>query len=296
MQRAGWRTLVGLVLALIVLGASRSAGSLRVPGTSLSSVSTVGRVGDPFSPLPDADEDVPAPLEHTVAAGETLTTIAVRYGVDPRLLAAQNGIRNPDRIFPGQVLEVPEARAMIYIVQWGDTLSGIAARYHMDMAEVCRLNDVINPDFIVAGMRLQIPGETPEPRVAQVGRFYLGHSEFLWPVAGIISSPFGYRWGRLHTGIDIAAQYGREVSAMSDGTVLFAGRKGTYGNLVIIGHEGGLSSYYGHLSRIEVEHGMEVVKGEAVGRTGASGKSTGPHLHFEVRQNSAPINPRRILP
>ncbi len=123
----------------------------------------------------------------------------------------------------------------------------------------------------------------------------------VWPVRGWLTSRFGYRNSphgegrRLHAGIDIAAPRGTVVVAPSEGHVVFAGYHTAYGNLVILDHGYGLSSKYAHLSRVNVQVGQRLAAGDLVGRVGSTGRSTGPHLHFEVHQDGVPTNPLRFL-
>ena len=117
----------------------------------------------------------------------------------------------------------------------------------------------------------------------------------IWPVRGPITSCFCMRWGRMHTGIDIAPGYGTPIKAAKSGTVIFAGWMGGYGNAVIISHGGGLSTLYGHQSRMAVHQGESVSQGQTIGYVGSTGHSTGPHLHFETRVNGSPQNPMRYL-
>jgi murein DD-endopeptidase MepM/ murein hydrolase activator NlpD len=95
----------------------------------------------------------------------------------------------------------------------------------------------------------------------------------------------------MHTGLDIAAPTGTPIASAGGGEVIFAGRKGGYGNAVIIDHGHGKTTLYGHMSRIQVRMGQVVKRGQLVGNVGSTGFSTGPHLHYEVRQNGTPINP-----
>ena len=124
----------------------------------------------------------------------------------------------------------------------------------------------------------------------------------LWPAEGEITSPFGWRthpiFGtqRLHTGIDIGADYGDTVRAADGGVVIHSDWMGGYGNAVIIDHGNGISTLYAHNSQLLVSEGQSVAKGQAISRVGSTGYSTGPHLHFEVRQNGSPVNPLNFLP
>ena len=119
-------------------------------------------------------------------------------------------------------------------------------------------------------------------------------SGFIWPVSGPITSPFGWRWGRMHEGIDIGAPTGTAIHAAKAGTIIFAGVQSGYGNIVIIDHGGGVATAYGHMSAIWVGGGS-VSQGQGIGAVGCTGHCTGPHLHFEVRINGAPVNPLNYL-
>ncbi len=117
-----------------------------------------------------------------------------------------------------------------------------------------------------------------------------------WPVRGRLTSGFGRRWGRLHAGLDLAAPKGTPIHAAKAGTVVFAGRMSGYGNVVIMDHGGGLSTLYGHQSRLGSRRGQRVSQGQTIGYVGSTGRSTGNHLHFETRVNGRPQNPRNYLP
>lgn len=123
---------------------------------------------------------------------------------------------------------------------------------------------------------------------------------FLWPVRGTISSDYGYRFifgeTNFHRGIDIPAPLGTAINAAADGTVLFAGERGTYGNLVIVSHANGFVTYYAHCSKFLVQAGDQVTQGQPIAAVGSTGRSTGPHCHFEVRYQNTPIDPLLYLP
>lgn len=123
---------------------------------------------------------------------------------------------------------------------------------------------------------------------------------FLWPVQGRVSSDYGYRFvfgeTNFHQGVDIAAPMGTAISAGADGQVVFAGERGSYGNLVILQHDNGFLSYYGHCSKILVTAGQSVTQGQIIAAVGSTGRSTGPHCHFELRYDGSPIDPLLYLP
>jgi len=110
-----------------------------------------------------------------------------------------------------------------------------------------------------------------------------------------VTSGFGFRWGRLHAGIDIAVASGTPVVASAAGTVIVAGWYGGYGNLVVIDHGNGIATAYGHNSSVAVSPGQYVAQGQLISYSGSTGHSTGPHVHFEVRINGSPVDPMGYL-
>ena len=118
---------------------------------------------------------------------------------------------------------------------------------------------------------------------------------FIWPVNGPVTSPFGWRWGRMHEGIDIGVGYGTPIHAAASGRVVYAGWMSGYGNLTAIDHGRGISTAYGHQSSIAVSVGQVVSQGQTIGYLGCTGHCFGPHLHFEVRINGAPVDPLGYL-
>ncbi len=132
-------------------------------------------------------------------------------------------------------------------------------------------------------------------------RSLLASTPSVWPARGWITSDFGQRTDPytaervMHEGLDIAAPHGKEVMAPADGTVIFAGLEGSYGNVLVIDHGYGVKTRYGHLSKVDVHPGDHVRRGELIGAVGNTGRSTGPHLHYEVRVNGLPENPRKFI-
>jgi murein DD-endopeptidase MepM/ murein hydrolase activator NlpD len=129
----------------------------------------------------------------------------------------------------------------------------------------------------------------------------LASTPSVWPARGWVTSDFGQRLDPytaervMHEGLDIAAPHGKEVMSPSDGTVIFAGLEGGYGNVLVIDHGYGVKTRYGHLAKLEVKTGDRVKRGQMVGAVGNTGRSTGPHLHYEVRVNGIPENPRKFI-
>jgi murein DD-endopeptidase MepM/ murein hydrolase activator NlpD len=135
----------------------------------------------------------------------------------------------------------------------------------------------------------QNPGAQPAGPVRQ------GSGSMIWPINGTFTSPFGYRWGRLHAGIDLAAPEGTPIRAADSGRVILAAWTGGYGNYTCISHSSSLSTCYGHQSRFGTSAGASVSKGQVIGYVGNTGHSFGAHLHFEVRVNGNPVDPMGYL-
>jgi murein DD-endopeptidase MepM/ murein hydrolase activator NlpD len=129
----------------------------------------------------------------------------------------------------------------------------------------------------------------------------LASTPSVWPARGWVTSDFGQRLDPytadrvMHAGLDIAAPHGKEVYSPSDGTVVFAGLEGGYGNVLVIDHGYGIKTRYGHLSKMLVKAGDHVKRGALIAAVGNTGRSTGPHLHYEVRVNGIPQNPRKFI-
>ncbi len=140
------------------------------------------------------------------------------------------------------------------------------------------------------------PKPAPPPPLTTVPEQYAGSMR--WPLdAYIVSSEYGERWGKVHKGMDMAAHVGEPVYAIADGEVIYAGDglRG-YGNVVILRHDRKTSSLYAHNSELKVKQGDQVTKGTLVALLGNTGHSTGPHVHFEIRDGDAAVNPRNVLP
>lgn len=136
------------------------------------------------------------------------------------------------------------------------------------------------------------------PDITAENLFQLNGSDlYIWPTKGVFTSGFGMRWGRMHQGIDLANKIGTPIVAAKDGVVAFAGWSGGYGYLVEISHTNGESTRYAHNSQLFVSKGQLVPQGALISKMGSTGRSTGPHLHFEIRQkNGAAMNPVTFLP
>lgn len=244
-------------------------------------------------------------LEYTVAEGDTIKSIAAKFGVDEDTIRWQNDLTG-DRIKIGQTLEILPVAGIAHKVTKGDTVYSIAKKYDavaqaiVDFPFNTFSNDetfelaigqiVIVPDGVK-------PAEIPtSPRIRQItpdAGTVVASGQFVWPTAGTITQRFVW----YHKGIDIANRGTPNILAADSGRVLIAGWPdgNGYGNRVIIDHGNGYKTLYAHMSRIFVIPGQTVSRGAAIGQMGSTGRSTGPHLHFEIIQNGAYLNPLNFL-
>jgi len=246
-------------------------------------------------------------LRHFVQNGESLEGISREYEVKPSVVMDWNPDLAPDSLNVGEVLQIPFPVGYKYKVNRHDTVSAIADFFFAGTKSLAVANSMAYPYTVKTGDILFIPeyciGET----------FNEVSSKLLWPAYGVITSPYGYRKhpvtgeaNSFHTGIDIARDapalkkntpFGAPVFAAASGVVTFAGENGGYGNMIEI--KGSEQIYrYAHLTRFDCYEGQRVERGDIIGRMGNTGRSTGQHLHFEVRSldNSKTLDPMKFLP
>ncbi|MBI3962650.1 MAG: peptidoglycan DD-metalloendopeptidase family protein [Deinococcus sp.] len=230
---------------------------------------------------------------HTVEADQDFFSVASQYGVDPAELARANHIENPFQILPGDQLLIPRVRptAKLQELQQVRAQEQEELRRRLELArrqaaerERRRAQELARQRREIANRNLMTPGG------------------FAWPLSGKLTSGFGRRriWingSNFHTGIDIAKPAGTPIRAAQAGLVTFAGwdRSG-YGYLTKVDHGSGFETYYAHQSRLAVVVGQRISRGDIIGYVGSTGFSSGPHLHFEIRVNGQPYNPRDYLP
>jgi murein DD-endopeptidase MepM/ murein hydrolase activator NlpD len=243
------------------------------------------RAAGPF-PLPTTpghDEIALAGVVHVVRRGETLWRIARAYGIDPRDLMETNGIDDARALATGTELFVPGATELRAVP---DPAAPVQAGA---------------PGGAPVSASIAAPGPTataPRPPAPASATSAPGAAatRLSWPLKGVLYGRYGVREGKRHDGIDIAAPEGTPVLAAADGAVLFAGEQSGYGSIVILRHEGNLVTVYAHNSRLLVSEGERVRRGQPIAHVGQTGRTTGPHLHFEVREGTRPRNPLLYLP
>lgn len=234
---------------------------------------------------------------YTVKKGDTLYSLAKKYKTSVEDLRSINNIKGT-KIRIGQKLELKEnIIEKIHIVKKGDTLYNIGKRNSVSVSRIKELNKLTG-NRIYLGQRLLLPPEATETKTKSLRRTEYPLN-FKWPIAWKgVTSPWGYRTDPItgkkvlkHTGIDLRASMRTPVYAPEGGKVRLAGWINGYGNTVIIDHGYGYSTLFGHLDSINVKNGQKIKKGTLIAKSGNTGRSTGPHLHYEIRYNNKPINP-----
>jgi len=233
---------------------------------------------------------------YTVQAGDTLWGIATTFGLDVDTLRWSNPAlaRNPDLLSPGDELVILPVVGAYYTVAEGDSITKIAESYGVAEADITNYppNNLSEPFTLTPGQTLIIPNgrkdaaDAPPPALDE-------DYPFAWPLRGVITQ--GYNPDS-HLALDIGAPYGSSVYATADGTVTYAAWARTgYGFTIIVDHGNGFQTLYAHLKGTFVSKGDTVTRGQVIGAVGSTGNSTGPHVHYEIRENRRRMNPLDYL-
>lgn len=241
-------------------------------------------------------------FEYKVASGDTLASISKKFDITIDTIKWANDLKS-DVIKTNQILKIPPVSGIVHKVASGETIYSIAKKYQTDAQKIVNFpfNDFADLDTfaITAGQTLYVPdGIMPEtkytiPRYSpQIAAGMPGSGNFIWPTSGVITqNPTWY-----HMALDIASNSYPAIIAADGGTVVYAGCiNWGYGCHVIVDHANGFQTLYGHLSSIGVSVGQGVAKGGYLGQMGSTGMSTGPHLHFEIRNGGKLLNPWNYL-
>jgi len=303
-------TMMALIFFGITLGpkfvqASFTGGEVRdetlsgasVLGVSLDSTGIVTQESDkPWNQVSD----------YTVKEGDTLSSIALKFGVSIDSVKWANPSINWQKVKPGVVVAIPPVTGVVYKVKPGDTIYSIAKKFQTEAQGIVDfpMNTFSDDETfaLVAGQTLIIPdGIMPNevvsaPNIARVLTPDAGSvtatGSYVWPAFGRITQPF--RW--YHKGIDIANHDGGAILAADSGTVVVAGWTNVgYGNHIIIDHGNGSQTLYAHMLVISVVSGQRVSRGDTIGQMGSTGRSTGTHLHFEIRTSGGNADPLGYL-
>lgn len=231
--------------------------------------------------------------EYFLKKGETLHAVAVRLGISVDSIASASGINFLYGATNGQRVLIPNFQGVYLRNRKGLSVKRLALKYNIKGSDIMRFN-ALKKTYIPPGKDVFVPGAVM-PAVEQA--FFYG-TAFKAPLPRtVLTSHFGLRSDPItgkkvfHGGIDLAAPTGTGVRAAHYGTVEYAGRAGGYGLLVVIRHPFGYRTFYGHLSKISVKTGQKINAGNRIGSVGSTGRSTGPHLHFEIRHYDKKVNP-----
>ena len=247
-------------------------------------------------------------ITYTVQKGDTISTIAQKFGISEDTIKWQNSLSG-DGLSIGDTLDILPVSGIAYKVQSGDTVYSIAKKFDTESQKIVDFpfNDFANPETfsLVSGQILIVPdGVKPSEQPFVKRQVFIAEgpsstsfsgSGFTWPTHGVISQFASW----YHMALDLAAPYGTPIVAAKSGTVTEANSGGWnygYGNEVVIDHGDGYKSLYGHMEAVNVSVGQQVVGGSTViGWIGMTGRTTGPHVHFEIRRNGITVNPLSFL-
>jgi murein DD-endopeptidase MepM/ murein hydrolase activator NlpD len=258
------------------------------------------------------------PLEITayvVKDGDTLWSISNQFNLELDTIIGSNKLSNINMLKPGTTLRIPNQDGIFVKVSKKDTVAELADKYGSFKESIYVANQLDHNVSLVAGKEIFLPGakiaavaessSSGEKRITSRGTrraiVVISSGRLRWPVMGQISSSFGWRrspFGRrrvFHSGLDIRAPRGRGIVAAGDGRIVYAGWMSGYGKAIVVSHAGGIATLYGHCSSLVAGNGDYVHAGQLIARVGSTGRSTGNHLHFEVRRNGAPMSPLRYL-
>lgn len=298
----GGLVVLGILLAPII-GSSfsnRSFAQVPTPSAVLSLATEAEQGTSTFvSDKPRAEI-----IEYKIESGDTLSGIAQKYGVSIDSIRWANDLSSSDSIKPGQTVKIPPVSGIIHKVKRGDTVYSVSKYYQTDAQGIVDypFNTFTNDETfeLAVGQVLIVPdGVMPKVEKVYIAKrtpnagTVVASGNFVWPTSGTISQ--GFRW--YHRAIDIANEAGTPVLAADSGQVVIAGWPDNigYGNRVVIDHGNGISTLYAHLISVSVSQGQTVKGGDTIGAIGSTGRSTGPHLHFEIRVSGKTQDPLAYL-
>jgi len=258
---------------------------------------------------------------YEVVDGDCLWTIAQKEGISVEELTAANPqLKDENRLALGEKLNLTQIKPMLNVavvknvtyeedISYSTKTESDSSMWKWDKvvkkpgelgkkevtAEVSYENGIKVASAVLGEKVIKEPVDRIVVQGTKAEVAFRGTGRFAWPITGQISSSFGKRGGEYHTGLDISSSRGTPIHVSNSGTVSFAGRSGGYGNLVIVDHGGGITTYYAHTDSYSVKAGDAVEKGDVIAKVGSTGRSTGPHLHFEIRIGGTPQNPINYL-
>lgn len=243
---------------------------------------------------------------YEVRPGDTVARIAAAYGVSEYTITQENGLSGTALIKPGQALRILPTSGIRHVVKEGETIEGIAKKYSVGMEDILEHNEIEFPEFILIDEELIIPGGIEKKPVTPQRQRYLadlqredvkraevpidfsGSGDYVWPLPGARRLSQGYT--RRHPGIDVPCR-DCEIVAAAEGIVELSGWQKGYGYTIVLNHGGGRKTRYAHASNLLVSAGGRVNQGQTIAISGSTGRSTGPHLHFEIIESGTRVSP-----
>ncbi|MCX8122923.1 MAG: peptidoglycan DD-metalloendopeptidase family protein [Spirochaetes bacterium] len=251
--------------------------------------------------------------KYTIQKNDNVWKIAKRYNTSYKLILLANNINNPELLQPGKMILVPNKNGVFHRINKGQSLISIARHYNVPLRDIIASNQLKDSDQVIHGQTIFVPDARStyndkkneqsivKKEIVKVNNRNKMNITLLWPVVGKLTSSFGSRRNPLgkgkqfHCGLDISCDIDTPVKAALDGTVIYSGWKDGYGNVVVLRHDNGYISVYGHNSKNMVQEGESVKKGQVIAKSGMTGSVTGAHLHFEFRKYMTPLNPIKFL-
>ncbi|MBN1584849.1 M23 family metallopeptidase [Candidatus Uhrbacteria bacterium] len=250
-------------------------------------------------------------VEYVVESGDNAESIARKFGLSTKTVLECNGLGSRSVLGIGRKMSIPPVDGVIHTVRSGDTVNSLAAKYGAEPESIAEING-ISPNDLAVGMVLAVPGgklPAPPPAPKPVTRYasvsaspvtasapdLSPDTKLLWPTSARRITQY---YTRLHNGLDIAGPMRTPLYAAESGTVIFSGwNSGGYGNMVLVDHGGGLFTRYAHATQLLVRKGDQVNRGDTIALMGSTGRSTGPHIHFEVAVGSVynRVNPLNYI-
>lgn len=245
-------------------------------------------VDSPFTPISFS--------RYRIKKGDTVESVAKKFGLTADTIILTNNIRNHSSLRAGDIINIPNQEGRLITVKENDSLLKIAKIYGTTWQKIADVNN-LKSGKLYAGVKLFIPDA--QMTTYERNKFY--QQNFIWPVVGKITSFFGSRIDpftqlySFHTGIDIKGKIGDKVKCTKDGKVVFTGFHNIYGNFIMIKHSDGTITNYAHLDKVIASINSDIKQGEVIGLLGDTGRTTGPHLHFEIIKNGKYLNPLNYL-
>ncbi|MEK7581355.1 MAG: M23 family metallopeptidase [Patescibacteria group bacterium] len=312
-------SVIGLALAVLVGGgvlSSTSVVSGSYPGvranplvaSSTTAGEDLGVISSTITPITIISEKPrDKVVDYKVKSGDTVSSIAREFEVTDETILWENNLSTNSKLKEGQSLRILPVPGVAHTVKSGDTIFSIAKTYRANAQAMIDFpfNDIGDDFALKTGATLIVPDGAPPEKAKPAPTQYLargqkesygtvdlGSSQFGWPASGLRAQYFSW----YHPGIDISNLAGGPIRATDSGTVVISGWDSNgYGNTIVIDHGNGYTTRYAHMSALYASTGQKLAKGEVMGMMGSTGRSTGTHLHFEIRKSGSALNPLSVL-